>query len=148
MGLCLRPAYVLNTPCDCRHVSPLQTQTRRRHMSLTCWTALSTPHPPHAGGHAGTHAHSHPSSPQCCWSTAHVCSNLHWGRVPCTTTLLFTKTKSGATARALGGRNSLDSNEIKSYTLNRTTTLRMLSERRHQYGKLNICQVYSETNLF
>lgn len=50
--------YVLNKPCDCRHVSQLQTQTPLRHMSLTCWTVLSTPHLP---------ARSAPSL--CCWST-------------------------------------------------------------------------------
>lgn len=59
VGLCLRPAYVLNTPCDSRHVSQLRTQTLHRHMSLTCWTALSTPHPPHAAWHAHARRHTH-----------------------------------------------------------------------------------------
>ena len=53
--------YVLNKPCDCRHVS--RRETRHRHMSLTCWTALSTPHPPRTHAHTHTHTHTHPSSP-------------------------------------------------------------------------------------
>lgn len=69
-------AYVLNKPSDCRHVSQPEAQTRHRHMSLTCWTALSTPHPPPL-----THTHTH-LPPRCSWSTTHFCSTPPLGPSP------------------------------------------------------------------
>lgn len=89
--------YVLTKPCDYRHVSRQETHPLR-HMSLTCWTALSTPHPPrpahkHARTHQSTHARTHTQtfSPPSLAARVQSISVvlLHWGRVPCTTMLLF-----------------------------------------------------------
>lgn len=92
--------YVLNKPCDCRHVSRLETQTRHRHMSLTCWTALSTLHPPLT-------THTNTTRPDAGVQPISVVLP-HRGRVPCATMrrlsrqtvfaepTVFTKTESGA----------------------------------------------------
>lgn len=89
--------YVLNKPCDCRHVSQLQTQTPLRHMSLTCWTVLSTPHLP---------ARSAPSL--CCWSKPICVVLLHRGRVPCTTTLRISGVESCLQSRACLWRQKVE----------------------------------------
>lgn len=67
--------YVLNKPCDCRHVSQLQTDSTPSHEPHVLDGAFNSS-PPH-----------HPAPSPCCWSTPISVVLLHRGRVPCTTTL-------------------------------------------------------------